>query len=71
MPSKYNPGDTAYIIESGLFVREVEIVKAAGGFATLRFLDGEGGIRLRENRLYPTREDAEAYISKKSNTHPD
>ena len=70
MPSKYNPGDTAYIIESGLFVRKVEIVKAAGGFATLRFLDCEGGIRLRENRLYPTKEDAEAHIPKKSHTRP-
>ena len=68
---KYSPGDTAYIIESGLFVRKVEIVKAAGGFATLRFLDGKGGIRLRENRLYPTREDAEAHISQKTHTRPE
>lgn len=71
MPSQYNPGDTAYIVESGLFIREVIVVKAAGGFATLRFTDGPGGVRLRESRLYPTKEDAEACIPKKSYTHPD
>ncbi len=48
MPSKYNPGDTAYIVESGLFVRQVKVVRCAGGFATLRFTDSAGGVRLRE-----------------------
>ena len=57
MPSKYDPGDKAYIVESGLFVREVEVVRVAGGFATLRFTDGTGGVRLRESRLFPTKED--------------
>ena len=64
MPSKHNPGDTAYIVESGLFVREVEVLKVAGGFATLRFKDGDGGVRLRENRLFLTKEEAEAGMRK-------
>ena len=68
MPVKYNPGDTADIFESGLFVREVEVVKAAGGFVTLHFADADGGVRLRESRLYPTKEDAEAYMRK--SPHP-
>ncbi len=71
MPSKYNPGDTAFIVERGLFIRNVEIVKAAGGFATLRFLDGTGGVRLRMSRLYPTKEDAEAHIPNKAQTRPE
>ncbi len=71
MPSKYNPGDTAYIVESGLFVREVEVVKVAGGFATLRFKDGPGGVRLRESRMYATKEEAEAGMPKKSHTRPE
>ena len=71
MPSKYSPGDTAYIVESGLFVREVEVVRVAGGFAKLRFTDGTGGVRLRESRLFQTKEAAEAGIMKKPNTRPD
>ena len=70
MPSKYNPGDTAYIVESGLFVREVTVVKVAGGFATLRFADGPGGVRLRESRLYMTKEEAEASMPKKQHARP-
>lgn len=71
MPSKYNPGDTAYIVESGLFIREVKVVKVAGGFVTMRFTDGTGGVRLRESRLFPTKEDADAEIPKKPHERPD
>ncbi len=59
MPNKYNPGDTAYIVESNRFLREVKVLKVTGGFATLRFMDSDGGIKLRESRLFPTKEDAE------------
>ena len=66
MPNKYNPGDTAYIVESNRIIREVKILKVAGGFATLRFTDSKGGINLRESRLFPTQEDAEASLPKKT-----
>ena len=59
---KYNPGDKAYIIESGLTVREVIVLRAAGGMYTLRFTDTGGGVKLREGRLFPSREDAENCI---------
>ena len=54
------PGETAWIVESGLFLREVRVLKRAGGFAVLRFADTGGGVRLRETRLFSTREEAEA-----------
>ena len=66
MPNKYNPGDTAYIVESNRFLREVKVLKVTGGFATLRFMDSVGGIKLRESRLFPTKEDAEASLPKKA-----
>ena len=65
MPNKYNPGDTAYIVESNRIIREVIVLKVTGGFATLRFMDSDGGIKLRESRLFPTKEDAEASLPKK------
>ena len=54
-------GDTVFFIESNRFIREATVMKKSGDFYTLRFADG-GGIRLRENRLYATRQEAEEKI---------
>lgn len=62
MAGKYNPGDPAFIVESSRFIREVAIVKFAGGLYTIRFKDGNGGIKVRENRLFHTKAEAEATI---------
>ena len=62
MPNKYNLGDTAYIVESAIDVREVKIHNITGDFYTLRFTDGKGGIKVRGSRLFPTREAAEATL---------
>ena len=65
MQSKFNPGDIAYIVESNHYIREVEVVKAAAGFCTIRFTDHGGGIKVRESRLFPSKEAAEASLPKK------
>jgi len=62
--SKYNVGDTAFLIESNRIIREVKILKFAGGLYTVRFADGTGGIKVRESRLYTSKEKAEAAIPK-------
>ena len=66
MPNKYNPGDAAYIVESNRIIREVKVLKVTGGFATLCFIDSDGGIKLQESRLFPTKEDAEVSLPKKA-----
>ena len=38
-------GDTAYIVESNRYVREVEIRRCSGGMFLVRFTDTGGGIR--------------------------
>ncbi len=63
--TKYNPGDTAYIIENVRFIREVKILKVTGDFVTLQFTDSGGGIKLRKSRLFPTKEAAETSRPKK------
>ena len=63
--AKYNPGDRAYIVESNLYLREVEVVKVAAGFCTIRFVDRGGGIKVRESRLFPNKKAAEASLPKK------
>ena len=71
MSNKYSPGDTAYIIESNMFIREVKIVSLSGGFAVISFTKGEGRIQLRVSRLYPTKEDAAANLPKRERPRPD
>lgn len=61
MGTGYRSGDVVYIIENGRKVREATVLRVAGEFHTLR-LEGGGGVRLRGNRLYATRGDAEAVV---------
>lgn len=66
MSGKYKPGDTVYIISSTRWIKEAKVLKYASGFYTLKFTDTGGGIKLRESRLFPTKEATEASIKRKS-----
>ena len=55
-------GETVYFIESCRRVREAVVCGRSGPLFTLRFTDTAGGVRLRPDRLYPTREAAEATL---------
>lgn len=68
MSASFNPGDRAYIVESNLYLREVEVIKVDAGFCTIRFVDRGGGIKVWESRLFPTKEAAEASLPKKETT---
>lgn len=57
----YKLGDSVFFIESNRFIREATVMKKSSDFYTLRFTDG-GGIRLRENRLFATKQEAEEKI---------
>ena len=62
------PGDTAFIVENKLRVATCTIVTVEKDSCVIRFEKG-GGCRLRKERLYPTKELAEAavtYIPKKT-----
>ena len=60
--TKFNIGDKVWIIESTIFVKEVEIINIKGGFITLKFKGSSGGMRVRESRLYKTKEEAEKVV---------
>ena len=60
---KLKAGDTAYIVESNRIIREVEIKNCSGGMYLIKFKDSGGGIKVKEHRLYASREEAEASIS--------
>lgn len=61
-------GDTAYIVESNRYVREVEIRRCSGGMFLVRFTDTGGGIQVKAHRLFATREEAEKSIEKAPET---
>ena len=64
MANKYSVNDIVFLLESNRIIRKVKIVKFAGGLYTIQFVNGGGGIKVRESRLFPTKEDAEAAIQK-------
>lgn len=64
MENRYNVDDMAFLLVSNRIVREVKIIKISGGLYTIRFVEGGGGIKVRESRLFPTEEEAKASIQK-------
>ena len=60
----FRAGDTVFIVESNRFIREAEVKSCAGGMYLVKFRDNGGGIKLKEHRLFATKEDAEASIPK-------
>ena len=49
-------GDTAYLVESNRFVREVEILRYNGELYVVRFKDTGGGLQVKAHRLFLTSE---------------
>ena len=61
MGVRYKQGDTAFLVESNQIVREVQIKSASGGMYLVVFKDTGGGIRVKEHRLFATKEEAEQH----------
>lgn len=60
--SKFKAGDEVYIIESNRFVRQGTIVTCTGGIYLFKYPGG--GIRVKENRLFTSKEEAQEEIDK-------
>ena len=56
--------DTVFIVESNCFIREATIKSCAGRMYLLKFRDSDGGIKLKEHRLFAIKENSEASIPK-------
>lgn len=64
---QFNPGDIVYFIASNRIVKEAKVIRNAGGFVTIKFDEGNcgpSGTRVRESKLYHTKEEAEAVVKK-------
>ena len=63
-------GQTVYLVESCRTVREAVVRARSGGLYTVCFTDAPGGIRLRADRLYPTRDAAAAHLRQQKSRQP-
>ena len=64
METKFKPGETVYLIGNSHFIEEATVVMTISGFVTIRFTQRGRGTRVRENRLFATRKEAEEAIKK-------
>lgn len=61
--SKFQQGETVYILSNNSTVLRAIVLKYGGGFYTVRFANG-GGTRLKEHRLFKTEQAAKDSIIK-------
>lgn len=64
LTGKFKVGDTAFIVESNRFIREAEVRSCTGCIYLIKFKDNGGGIKLKEHRLFASKEKAETSIPK-------
>ena len=60
--SKFNAGDKAWIIESAIFVVEVEVVRYSSGLYLIRYPNKTGGYKVKESRLYKSEAEAKLAV---------
>ena len=62
MEDKYKAGQQVFLTGARAdLIKEATVLKYIVGFYTIRFENG-GGVKVRESRIYPSREEAEAAI---------
>lgn len=66
---KYNVGDIVFFISNGYHIREATVIRAGGGFCTFKFNDNEtpAGTRVRDSKLFKTKQEAEVVVEKTHN----
>ena len=57
---RFQVDQTVYLISSVNCIKEAKVLKYSGGFYTIKWTDSDGGIRVRESRLYASHEEAES-----------
>lgn len=71
--AQFNVGDTAFIVDNRIFLREVVIKRATKDFCVITYKDTGATIRIRQSRLFSSKEDAvkaiPAYARPKKQNH--
>ncbi len=56
--AQFNVGDTAFIVDNRIFLREVVIKRATKDFCVITYKDTGATIQIRHSRLFSSKEDA-------------
>lgn len=66
---KYDVGDIVFFISNGYYIREATVIRSRE-FCTIKFNDNEtpAGTRVRESKLFKTKQEAEVIVGKTHNT---
>lgn len=66
---KYDVGDIVFFISNGYHIREATVIRS-GEFCTIKFNDNETpvGTRVRESKLFHSKQEAEIVVEKTHNT---
>lgn len=64
MKPKFRVRQIVWMPASGKRIMEMVVVSYSNGFYVLRYRDSGGGIRVRESRIYATKEEAEKAVGK-------
>lgn len=62
MQSRFEEGDTAWIVVSNRIIQKVYIVRPTVGFYIVKFADSDGAIQVRGSRLFATEEEAKKSV---------
>ena len=67
---KYNVGDIFFFISNGYHILEATVISAGGGYCKIKFNDNEtpAGTRVRESKLFQSKQEAEIIVEKTHNT---
>ena len=65
---KYNVGDIVFFISNGYHIREATVIRAGGGFCTINDNETPAGTRVRESKLFQSKQEAEIIVEKTHNT---
>ena len=68
--NKYDVNDVVFFISNGYYIREATVIRSGGGFCTIKFNDNEtpAGTRVRDSKLFKTKQEAEVVVEKTHNT---
>lgn len=61
--NEYKKGDIAWIIDSTIYIKEVEVINIKYDIVTIKYKKENFGTRVRINCLYRTKEEAERVMN--------
>lgn len=68
--NRFNLSDTVFFIANGYHIREATVIRTGAHFCTIKLNDNEtpAGTRVRESKLFKTKQEAEVVVEKTHNT---